>query len=403
MSATEDVVIVGGGASGLAAACFNPGALVLERGREPGLKLLVTGGGRCNFAHACTPDEAAAAFGPPRHARFTRRAFTAFPPSAQRGWFESLGVPAVEEPGGFLFPESGRAEDVRSALVRAAVKAGSRFECGCAVENAVRGEDGAFYVRCAGREPVRARKLVLACGGCARAGRDVGGAPESIASSLGLETEPALPALGALHVDGAPAECAGLTLPDALLRAPHAKGVESRGALLVTHTGFSGPAALDFCADAAAAGCGALKVSWRADRTSPDEWIGLFRSWRRGRGAALVRNLLADELPRSLAAVLCARCGAADRTASQLGREETLALADSCAAMEFENLRTDGFGNCMAVRGGVSTGALNPRTLEARAVPGLFVIGEACAPVGRCGGYNLSWAWASAFAARIQK
>lgn len=398
-------IIVGGGASGLAAAAFCPGALVLERLPQAGRKILVTGGGRCNLTHEGSAAEIAAAFaGPPAHARFVRPALEAFPPAAQCDWFESLGVPLTVEPGGFVFPASGRAEDVRSALLRAVEASGSRILCGKTV-SAIEPRDGGFSVRCADGSSFSARRCILAAGGCARPGLGTDGATRSLAESLGLPVEPFVPALGSLRAQGALEagglalrDLAGLTLPDALLRLGK-KGPSMRGSLLVTHEGFSGPAALNLCADAAEScrECAApLTVSWRADRTDPAAWIRLFDEWRGRRGKTLLRNLLAEELPRSLAASLCGVAGGADVSAAQVRAETVRILSTLCAACPFEILSTDGFSACMATRGGVATKALDAKTLEARSLPGLFVVGEACAPVGRCGGYNLAWAWASA-------
>lgn len=387
-------VIVGGGAAGLAAAAFSRDAIVLERLPSPGRKILATGGGRCNFTHEGSADDIAAAFAV--HERFVRPALAAFPPAAQRAWFASLGVPSIVEPGGFVFPASGRAADVRGALLRAAASAGARIECGVRAERIELAADGASVrgVTVAGLGFVPASRVILAAGGNARPALGTDGEAFRLSRETGLEVAQPAPALGALHAD-APAflrDLAGLTLPDARLRAGRA---ETRGGMLFTGRGLSGPAALDLSArlDPPAT----VLASWRADRPREEDWLALFDAWRSGRGASLVRNLLAGELPRALAAALCAAADMPDAApAARIRKDESRALARLCAACPVEVRATDGWGACMATRGGVATRALVPRTLEARAVRGLFVAGEAAEPVGRCGGYNLAWAWASA-------
>lgn len=386
-------VIVGGGAAGLAAAVFSRGATVFERLPSAGRKLLATGGGRCNFTHDGGADDIAEAFD--GHERFVRPALAAFPPAAQRAWFASLGVPSAVEPGGFVFPASGRAADIREALLQAAERAGARILCGARVDRIVLSDDGAAVrgVEVAGRGFVAADRVVLAAGGCARPALGTDGDALRLARDAGLPVTPPAPALGALFaaVPGRFAALAGVSLADARLRAGK---TETRGALLFTGRGLSGPAALDLSARLSPPA--EIAAAWRADLPREEDWLALFDAWRAGRGAALARNLLAGELPRALAAALCAAAGIPDgTTASRLRKGEARALARLCAACPVAIRATDGWDACMATRGGVAAKALVPQTLESRRVRGLFVAGEAAEPVGRCGGYNLAWAWAS--------
>ena len=414
--ASPPPIVIGAGASGLFAAARLPGALVLERSASPGRKLLVTGGGRCNLLHEGAPDTIAAAFGP--CARFVRPAFLAFPPDEQKGWFKSAGLPLVTEPGGYVYPASNRAEDVRETLLEAVRRAGSRIVCNARVTRIALTEDRSAVrgVELADGRFIAADRIVLAAGGSARPALGTDGSANRLASDIGLRVEPPQPALAAIRTDTPWSfPLAGLTLPDAVLRlrkgtrgAPP-RGIAFRGSLLFTASGFSGPAALDISGDVAAArAAGAngpfLLACWRADRPDSEAWIDVFRAWRGPHGATLVRNLLAGELPRPLAATLCALADIPDATvAARLRQDETRRLAELCAATPLPVSGIGGFEACMATRGGVSTKELNPATLVCRRIRGLHCIGEAAEPVGRCGGYNLSWAWASAFAATRQE
>ncbi len=405
-------LVIGAGAAGLFAASRLRNALVLERTHAPGRKLLVTGGGRCNLVHEGDPAAIADAFGV--CARFVRPAFLAFPPDAQKAWFADAGLRLSTESGGFVYPVSNRAEDVLSALLSAVRRAGSRIECGARVARILLSPDGDAVrgVALADSRTLASDRVILAAGGAARPSLGTDGSAFRLARDIGLRVETPLPALGALRTDTPWSRpLAGLTLPDAVLRlrkgTPGAppRGIASRGGLLFTAGGFSGPAALNLSGDIAAAlASGAagtfLSASWRADRPDPAAWSDVFRFWRETRGAALVRNLLAGELPRSLAAALCSLAGVpGDSPAARLRQDDARRLAEICAACPLPVSSTAGFNDCMATRGGVSIRELNPATLECRRIRGLHVVGEAAEPVGPCGGYNLSWAWASAFAA----
>ena len=405
-----EVVVIGAGASGLFAAGLLRGALVLERGPEPGRKIRVTGGGRCNLLHEGTADELAAAFG--TWERFVRPAFRAFPPARQTAVFESLGLALKVEPGGFAYPASERAEDVRRTLLEAARAAGARIECGVRVERILLSGDGSCVrgVRLADGREIGARSVILAAGGSACPSLGTDGSAFALARSAGLDVVEPVPALGALLTDTPElGTLSGLTLPDAELRllaaGRKAKGSPRvRGGLLITPNGLSGPAALNLCGDAATRLASGeqpdLRVSWRADRTSPEIWTALFRQWRSAHGGALVRNLLAAELPRSLAQLLCRLAEIPDATATaRLRQDEASRLARLCADCPLPLAGTAGFAACMATRGGVACAELDPRTLASRRIAGLHCIGESVEPVGPCGGYNLSWAWASAWAA----
>lgn len=406
------VVVVGGGATGLCAAAHLRGALVLERMSRPAAKILVTGGGRCNLTHEGSPQDIARAFG--EWERFVRPSFCAFPPAAQRAWFESLGVPCVVEPGGFVFPASQRAADVREALLRAAARAGTRIVANACVASIVLADDGASVagVELADGRRIAAPRVVIAAGGSARPGLGTDGSGTALAADAGLAVAKPLPALGALLIAEAlwMRDLAGVSLPDAVLTVTSGasgasrRAPSSRGGLLFTGDGLSGPAALNISGtvaaalDAGAAG-GALRASWRADRTDPEAWRALFADWRASRGAALVRTLLAAELPRSLAAALCGAAGVpADCTAARLPQGAARSLAEWCATAPLRVARTEGFDACMATRGGVAVSELDRTTLECRRIRGLYVVGEAAEPVGPCGGYNLAWAWASGYA-----
>jgi predicted flavoprotein YhiN len=190
------------------------------------------------------------------------------------------------------------------------------------------------------------------------------------------------------------------------------------GPVLFTHKGLSGPPALDLSGEINARlgqgtggqrseiggqssegkGQGAegvrIRLACVAGRTAPD-WRARFDGWRRRHGGRALHNLLAGELPRALASVLCDLAGARNLAVAQAKKSALDALAAACAGQPLRVAATDGWERAMATRGGVALDELDPRTLGCRRVQGLFCAGEAVDLDGRCGGYNLSWAFAS--------
>lgn len=404
MTERFDSIIVGAGASGLAAAAFSTGrTLVLERLAKPGRKLLATGGGRCNFTHDSTDLEVMEAFG--KRGRFATDALRAWDPEGIRGFLEDGGVECVVEPDGCVFPRSGKSSDVLDVFLAAAEAAGARIRCGVRVARVLTDESGreARGVETSDGGIFLAPKVVLAAGGKCRPGLGSDGSGFEIASALGLEIAPVYPALGSLEV----AEkwvglLAGIGLPDVSLRIAGRGGrlLEAHGAVLFTHRGLSGPAALQLSGDIAQAlRAGgrpvAVELAFVNGRDAGD-WCEIFDEWRCLRGARLVRNLLSESLPKALAAELCELSGVQGTlVAASLGREQVRHLSELCSKCSLTVTATDGWDAAMVTRGGVSLKELNPRTMESLKVRGLHCVGELVDLDAPCGGYNLTWAFAS--------
>ena len=395
-----DAIIVGGGPAGLAAAAFATGrTLVLERLDRLGVKLLATGGGRCNVVHDAAPAEVIAAFG--RRGRFIADALRLWDSAGIRRFLAEQGVPTVVEADGCVFTASGLAADVRDALVAAARRAGAEIRCGVHVARLLLDDSGAAVrgVETAGGEVLTAPRVVLAAGGRAWPALGSDGSGLALARGAGLKIVEPTPALVPLVASESwIGELAGVSCPDAALRlAP--RGREVCGPLLFTHRGLGGPTALDLSGDVAQrleeAGSATLLVAFKAGWTAAD-WMDAFADWRAAHGARLVRNLLAEALPKALAQRLCEHAGVGeDVTAARLGRPAALALAERCAACPVDIVRTEGWSRAMVTRGGVALDELDPKTLESRRIAGLRVAGELVDLDAPCGGYNMTWALAS--------
>lgn len=398
-----NIIIIGGGPAGLAAAAFSENACVLERLPRLGTKLLATGGGRCNITHDSEVDEMVPIFG--KRGRFITSAVRAWPPSAIREFLHDWKVPTVVESDGCVFPVSGRAMDVRDALVAAGQAAGAEIHCGVRVKRIRLNEAGDCV---SGVETdtdafIPARVVILAAGGQSYPKLGSDGSSFALAEDVGLVVTPRYPALGSLFtaekwVSG----FAGMSCLDASLRI-NVKGhlrEGVRGPILFTHKGLSGPPALALSGAIAQARHETGKpvevaIAFLAGRTH-DDWIACFEMWRQHSGVRRVRLLLGGELPKALAEQVCRLVGLGDHTtAAQLTRDEAKRLAEMCVACPLTVTATDGWDRAMLTRGGIALSELSPKTLESKRISGLYCVGECVDLDAPCGGYNLTWALAS--------
>ena len=406
-------LIIGGGAAGLVAACFCTGPTVLiDRLSVAGRKLLATGGGRCNLTHDTDADGIAVAFGP-RAGRFPIPALRAFPPDQIRAFFRDLGVETRADADGCVFPvPDKKASDVLDALLRAARGHGAELRCGVRathliLEPAPAGDGSSRRVTGAmtTRGLLQAERVILAAGGQSYPELGSDGSGFALAREAGLNVVTPVPALAGLSTAEAwPATLSGVVCDRGGMRLEDSKRV-IQGPVLFTHRGLSGPPALALSGEIAArlhqtdkekslTPSVTVRVSFLADRTVSD-WLALFSGWRAAHGGRALHNLLSGELPRALAVALCGLAGAGDTAAARASKATLLALAAACADLPLHVTGTEGWHRAMATRGGVALDELNPKTLECRRVRNLFCAGEVVDLDAPCGGFNLTWAFAS--------
>jgi len=378
-----DAIILGAGAAGLvcaaAAATRGRRVLVLDHGKVAGRKVRLSGGGRCNAANRLAT-EADYVCGTPH---FVRSALARFGPAEVEALFAAGGLALHEEEGGKLFCGQGAAEAARW-LERAAREAGAQFVLGCRIREVE--HDPAGFTAYTDAGMFSAPRLVLALGGKSWAAAGATSFGYELARRLGLGVTPLAPGLVPL-VMGRGWEWAGLSGVSCRARLACAGG-EAVGDLLVTHAGLSGPAALD------------ISLFWEKGQALALDLLpgadldGLLRA---APGKAKVRNLLARTLPERLAAAACGDLG--DLRVGDLSRERREELRRRIAARELHPRGTAGWATAEVTRGGVDCAAVSSKTMEARAVPGLHVVGELLDVTGRLGGFNLLWAFASGQAA----
>ena len=395
-------MVIGAGAAGAMAAIFAAGApvLLLERTRDGGRKILISGGGRCNVLPSeMDPAQYFTASSP----NSLRKILLSWPLEQQRRFFEDeLGIPlALEHESGKLFPASNKARDVRDGLLDLARFRGARVRFDSYVVGLEPGVDGRpWRVLLDGGDSIDAARVVIATGGLSVPQTGSDGTGIRIVRQLGHTLHDTYAALTPLTSEPpAHGHLAGVSLT-AHLEAPLAKGsLAATGGFLFTHRGYSGPSVLNVSH-------AAVRARRPADQPVYARWTELdAAAWERmlaGGGGGLVAGLLRRHLPTRLADTLLAESGIDEqRTLAQLRRDERARLVEHLTRYPLPWTGDEGYKKAEVTGGGVPLNEVDPRTLESRLVPGLHLCGEILDCFGPIGGYNFCWAWATGRAAGL--
>ena len=397
-----DVAVIGAGAAGLLAAAFAAGAgrrvLLLERTRDGGRKILISGGGRCNILPSEVEPEWFVTDSSPHSLRNMLRSW---PLEAQRRFFEdTLDIPlALEVDSGKLFPVSNRARDVRDRLVLYARLCGAEVQFNSALRDLAQAGDR-WRLELEGGATLEARVVVMATGGLSVPNTGSDGAGLRLMERLGHTMHPTYPALTPLTTKVTRwTDLSGVSLEALLVAPPDTPRYNRRQGLLFTHRGFSGPAILNI----------SHLYTRRRNGAPPAilaQWGGFSRAeWEReftSGGRVQLATVLRRQLPERLALALLAEAGVpGDRSLAQLRREEREATLDALTAMPLPISGDEGYRKAEVTGGGVALSELDPVTMESRRAPGLFLCGEILDAFGPIGGYNFLWAWATGRAAGL--
>ncbi|MEY2746494.1 MAG: hypothetical protein RL112_1536 [Planctomycetota bacterium] len=403
-----DLVIVGAGAAGLwcaaRAAELGRGVLLLEKTPRAGTKVLASGGTHCNLTTTLGPVEAARLFGP-RGERFLKHAFRVLPPKAVRERFHALGVPTVEAPWEKIFPASGRARDVRDALVSWALAGGVQIRHEHAVRALRRDGDG-WALDVEGAGTIVAPQVVLALGGRSYAKTGTTGDAYPWFEALGLRMVEPVPSLVPLVSRAAwVQELAGIALEDAVVRLVSADGrvlLERARPALFTHLGVSGPGPMDLSEPFARAEAGrkqceaSLCIDVCAGATHDELRERMLAAAARP-GGPLLAKALELEVPRRVLEASFAQAGvAADTRANALAKPARHALAQALKGLRIPIEGTRGFDHAEVTAGGLDLAEVDPGTCRVRGLPGLHVVGELLDLQGPIGGLNFQAAFATA-------
>jgi predicted Rossmann fold flavoprotein len=405
MSDTWDVVIAGAGAAGLVAAIraaeCGARALLLEKNRRPGVKILMSGGTRCNITQSTDNRGIVAAYGQP--GKFLHSALAALGVQATIDLFEAEGVATKVEETGKVFPVSNKAADVLDALLRRSHRSGAVL----ALEEPVRDMQptpGGFRVTTP-RRVLSAGRFILTTGGQSYPGSGTTGDGYALASRLGHTIVPPRPALVPITVN-VPwvASLRGVTLPDVAVRILEGDKplTARRGSLLFAHFGLSGPVILDV-SRVVSGHPNPTTLALELDLLPAMKEAELDEHLRLESAAAGKKQLVAvlpAALPRRLGETLLVQAGLpADRRAAALSRPERVRLATTIKRLRLPVAGTLGFGKAEVTAGGVALDEVDSRTMQSKLVPGLFLAGEVLDLDGPIGGYNFQAAWSTGWLA----
>ncbi len=386
---STDVVIIGAGAAGLmcalTAAARGREVLLIDHANKAGKKILMSGGGRCNFTNLYT--EPANFFSQNPH--FCKSALARYSPWDFIAMVTEHGVPYHEKKLGQLFCDN-RSRDIRDMLLDECRRAGADVRLDTAVQQVER--TGTGYVLDTDLGRVAASSLVIATGGLSVPTMGATGFGYEVARQFGhtvLDTRAGLvPFVMTDQLKGMCAELSGTSVASVV----SCNGQSFRENILFTHRGLSGPAILQISSfwnlgDA-------VEVDLLPDRDVL-EWLQRAQAERPD---SMLRTLLAEVFTRKLAALL-ADGWFTDKPMKQHTPSELRDIADKLGAWQVVPAGTEGYRTAEVTLGGVDTRELSSKTMESLTCPGLYFIGEVVDVTGHLGGFNFQWAWASGYAA----
>jgi len=398
------VAVIGAGAAGTMAAIFAASAgaetVLIERTRDGGRKILISGGGRCNILPARLDESRFVTDSSPNT---LRKIIRSWPLHEQVEFFESeLGLALVEETeSAKLFPASHRARDVRDGLLALAVRRGARLWPNTLVTGVTPIAEGGWRIDVDHADAITSDAVIIATGGLSVPNTGSDGIGLNIVAGLGHTMHPTYAALTPLTAEPPPfAALSGVSLNVTMTARSAAHCCTASGGFLFTHHGYSGPAALNVSHVVARARLDAIEAQVQVCWTSFDA-----KAWEQAltpHGSRTVLGALRAELPDRLAVALLNMAGVdPTRSLADLRRQERITLIETLVRGVLPCTGDDGYKKAEVTGGGVSLAEIDPRTMESRRHPGLFLCGEVLDAFGPIGGYNFLWAWATGRAAGL--
>jgi predicted Rossmann fold flavoprotein len=389
--ASFDALVIGGGAAGLMCALTagqrGRRVLVVEHANRVGKKILMSGGGRCNFTNTGTGPANFLSANP----HFCKSALARYTPSDFIAMVERHGIAYHEKELGQLFCDESSKQIVKMLLDECA-QAGVRIETACSVERVQHGTGG-FHLHTT-RGSFNAPAMVVATGGLSIPSMGASGFGYALAKQFGHAVLPTRAGLVPLTLSGKHqerfADLSGVALP---VQA-RCNGTSFDNFMLVTHRGTSGPAILQ------------ISSFWqpgddlRLDLLPGRDALATLQQLQSERPAAELKTVLGELLPKRFAQRLC-EVWLPNKPMKQLNVPELRDIAAQLTDWPLVASGTEGYRTAEVTLGGVDTDQLSSSTMQSRLLPGLFFIGEVVDVTGWLGGYNFQWAWASGHAAGI--
>lgn len=387
-----DAIIIGGGACGLMCAVqagfLGKRVLVLEKNRQVGAKILISGGGRCNYTNLYA--------GPQQfisgNEHFCKSALAQWTVEDTVSFFETYGIKGQEKTLGQLFPVSNKAKDVVQVFTRLCADLGQEIWCDADVKDIEKGENGFTVSADVGgrQQTLLAPKIVIASGGLPIPKMGATDFGLRMARKFGLRINETAPALVPLTITGKEQPWYEQLSGNSIFCRVWNDRISFEENILFTHWGLSGPAILQ------------ISSYWK-----PGEWIyldllpkqnivDLVQQERELNGKKTLLNFLAGIYPRKFAEALANHLPV-DKNLASLNKTDIEKMAELIHEFKVKPAGDKGYDKAEVMRGGVSTDELSSKTLEAKKVPGLYFGGECVDVTGWLGGYNFQWAWASGF------
>lgn len=419
--ASYDVLVIGAGAAGLLSAARSAErgrrTLLVEKNRKPGVKILMSGGTRCNITHDCDAAGIIAAFG--SAGSFLHSPLARLGPHELVQLLHDEGLATKVEPGGKVFPQSDRALEVLNALLACLYRCGAELALDEGVIAVDR--DGESFNVTTTKRQLRCKKLIVTTGGKSYPGCGTTGDGYAWLAALGHTIRRPRPALVPLMSDESWLhELSGLTIPDVVVRVvdpamganstgrrrrgslPPGVLIERRASLLFTHFGLSGPAAMDVSrAVTGAKNPRALQlVVDFLPSTTASEFEERLRESVAVDGRKQLTSLFGDDLPRRLVDALLQRAGIPlDRRGAELSKLERQRFVDEVKRCKIGVTGTRGFDKAEVTAGGVALDEVDSRDMQSKLVPNLYLAGEILDLDGFIGGYNFQAAFSTGYLA----
>lgn len=388
-----DTIIVGAGAAGLYCGCALSGGknLILEKGKRPGLKLLMSGSGQCNVTHGGSIKEFLACYGD--KGRSIRTCLQKHNNLELCRFLQGLGVPTVERDDGKIFPKSMKAQDILNALLEN--QNGEIIYESEVTEVEYLGQEEGYHLKARAGD-FFAKNLVIATGGASfpTTGSD-GKLARTVSASLGIPMEDLKPSLTPVFVENyCYGELSGISFRDVAIMV---SGHRAVGDLLFTFKNFSGPVIINNSRYMKTGDVLEINFVWPRSR---QELLAQMKKDFPGNGQSLV-NYMSDtlDLPKRFAKAVAEMTGLDCRKVSQFTGDE---MKDVCALLTGQRFTVSGlagFKEAMATAGGIKLSSVSTKTMESKDYPGLYFIGEVLDVDGDTGGYNLQFAYSSAMVA----
>lgn len=399
---TNEIIVVGGGASGMvaaiAAASRGYKVRILERLLKVGKKILATGNGKCNLTNLQQHKNDYRG----RESWFSKEVLQRFSVEDALHFFEELGL-VWKEKDGYVYPWSEQATAVLTVLELKLQSLGVVMDCGKAVESIQQTRKG-FLIKTA-EETYQTKVCILACGGRAQPKLGSDGSGYQLAHALGHSVYPAIPALTALHTSHlAKKEWGGVRVYGSVACLLNGKEIaKEEGELQLTNYGISGVPVFQISRYATEALYQKEKVQVQMDffpKESQEMLQIQLKQLAKSCPYKNIRELLEGIFPKKLVPVFLAETGIKNTLRSfELREKEYKKLSAIIKSFMLSITDCNGFDQCQVCAGGVDVREVDPISLESQLVPNLYITGELLDVDGTCGGYNLQWAWATGFLA----